>query len=184
MVTIGCPLSELMAEGKISPDLYYLLSGLELFVPPLRERREDLFDKIEDTIHDCCEHYSRYHVLTKGAMEVLLDYPWKGNLFQIESFCERLILMAGKRSIDEIAVRRLLEELYPEQAMGDDFKKEQEKTAEMGKALAREWDTLPDEAQRILQLLHKFSGNREKTARELGVSKATLWRHMKKYDIT
>ena len=68
--------------------------------------------------------------------------------------------------------------------MRDDFKKEQEKTAEMGKALAREWDTLPDEAQRILQLLHKFSGNREKTARELGVSKATLWRHMKKYDIT
>lgn len=37
-------------------------------------------------------------------MEVMLDYPWKGNLFQIESFCERLILMAGKRSIDEVAV--------------------------------------------------------------------------------
>ena len=119
MVTIGCPLSELMAERKISPDLYYLLSGLELFVPPLRERREDLLEKIEDTIHDCCEHYSRYHVLTKGAMEVMLDYPWKGNLFQIESFCERLILMAGKRSIDEVAVRRLLEELYPERLTGN-----------------------------------------------------------------
>ena len=180
MVTIGCPLSELMAERKISPDLYYLLSGLELFVPPLRERREDLLEKIEDTIHDCCEHYSRYHVLTKGAMEVMLDYPWKGNLFQIESFCERLILMAGKRSIDEVAVRRLLEELYPERLTGngtDSAAAEAEGTAK------KELAVLPDEAVKIRELLHKFSGSREKTAQAMGISKATLWRHMKKYGI-
>ena len=58
-------------------------------------------------------------------MEILLNYPWKGNLFQIESFCERLILMAGKRSIDEIAVRKLLEELYPERSVGQENKTKQ-----------------------------------------------------------
>lgn len=42
MITIECPLPELEAEGKISSDLYFLLSGLELFIPPLRERKEDL----------------------------------------------------------------------------------------------------------------------------------------------
>lgn len=183
MVTTGCPLSELMAERKLSPDLYYLLSGLELFVPPLRERREDLLEKIENTIHDCCEHYSRYHVLTKGAMEVMLDYPWKGNLFQIESFCERLILMAGKRSIDEVAVRRLLEELYPERILGNGQKTENSDTARPFAMNENGCDTLPDEAVTIRELLHKFSGSREKTAQAMGISKATLWRHMKKYGI-
>ena len=183
MVTTGCPLSELMAERKLSPDLYYLLSGLELFVPPLRERREDRLEKIENTIHDCCEHYSRYHVLTKGAMEVMLDYPWKGNLFQIESFCERLILMAGKRSIDEVAVRRLLEELYPERILGNGQKTENSETARPFAMNENGCDTLPDEAVTIRELLHKFSGSREKTAQAMGISKATLWRHMKKYGI-
>ena len=183
MVTIGCPLSELMARQKISPDLYYLLSGLELFVPPLRERREDLLEKIENTIHDCCEHYSRYHVLTKGAMEVMLDYPWKGNLFQIESFCERLILMAGKRSIDEVAVRRLLAELYPERILGNGQGTENCDAARPFAMNENGSDTLPDEAVTIRELLHKFSGSREKTAQAMGISKATLWRHMKKYGI-
>ena len=44
-------------------------------------------------------------------------------------------------------------------------------------------DTLPDEAVTIRELLHKFSGSREKTAQAMGISKATLWRHMKKYGI-
>lgn len=147
-------------------------------VPPLRERREDLQDKIEDTIHDCCEHYSRYHVLTRGAMEILMNYPWKGNLFQIESFCERLILMAGKRSIDEIAVRRLLEELYPERIPGSGMP-----VNGPGHMQEQKPNVLPDEAVKIRELLHKFSGSREKTAQAMGISKATLWRHMKKYGI-
>ena len=110
-------------------------------------------------------------------MEVMLDYPWKGNLFQIESFCERLILMAGKRSIDEVAVRRLLEELYPERIPGGAQRNETERMQEQRP------DILPDEAVTIRELLHKFSGSREKTAQAMGISKATLWRHMKKYGI-
>ncbi len=75
---------------------------------------------------------------------MMLDYPWKGNLFQIESFCERLILMAGKRSIDEVAVRRLLEELYPERIMGNGQKTE---TVTRRDVAMNEngCDTLPDE---------------------------------------
>lgn len=178
MVTVRSPLIRLMDQGKISQDLYYLLSGLELSVPPLRERSEDLQQKLEDTLRDCCERYGRYHVLTAGAKELLLSYPWYGNLFQIESFCERLILTAGKRSIDEIVVRKLLEELYPElngetksRRSGEDSDKE------------ITWDYAEQEAERIIEVLKKHGGSREKSAKELGISKATLWRRMKKYGI-
>ena len=87
--------------------------------------------------------------------------------------------MAGKRSIDEVAVRRLLEELYPERIL--DRSSTQEKAADCTQE--QKPDILPDEAVKIRELLHKYSGSREKTAQALGISKATLWRHMKKYGI-
>ena len=180
MAMVRQPLNQLVAQGKISHDLYYLLSGLELAVPPLRERREDLQKKIEITWRECCERYSHYHVMTNGAKAVLLNYPWKGNLFQIESFCERLILTAGKRSIDETAVKKLLWELYLDDA---DAAAGQEADEENVRSMLHIGHDSYENAKKIVETLRKHEGNREKTAKELGISKATLWRHMKKYGI-
>lgn len=178
MVSLEKTPAGLMAEGKLRQDLGYLLSGLELAVPPLRKRREDLQQKLTDTMRECCERYSRYHVLTNGARGMLLAYPWPGNLFQIESFCDRLVLTAPRRSLDEIAVGKLLEELYPEELRKAKEQKE-DSAAEYRKVFYGDHQ----EAQRIARTLQKYGGNREKTAKELGISKATLWRHRKKYGI-
>ncbi len=176
MATVGCPLARLQADGWLRQDLYYLLSGLELEVPPLRLRPEDLSRKLEDTVRECNERYGRYHVLTNGAKKLLLDYPWEGNLFQIDSFCERMILTAASRSLDEITVQSLLKELYP----GERYLKEEKKeTVSLMAADAAE----NEEAARIVKALQKYGGSREKTAKELGISKTTLWRHMKKFGI-
>lgn len=175
MVTVGASPGKLARSGKIRKDLYYLLSGLELRIPPLRERPEDLKRKLEETVRECCGRYGRFHVLTEGARQTLLAYPWRGNLFQIDSFCERLILTAKRRSIDEVWVRRLLRELY-----GEDDKEEQAEEADEG--TGREEDAC-EEAGLIARTLKKHGGSREKTARELGISKATLWRKMKKYEM-
>ena len=190
MVTAGASLVQLKDQGKLREDLYYLLSGLELRVPSLRERREDLQFMLEATIRECCERYSRYHVLTNGAKEILMRYAWPGNLFQVESFCERLILTAGKRSVDEIAVRKLLEELYPDGPVSwnmgvNGADSLTERTDEMPwKAAMRSMPVQTcEEARRITETLIKYDGSRERTAKELGISKATLWRHMKKYGI-
>lgn len=162
---------KLVEEGIMREDLYYLLNGLTVRIPPLRERKEDLERKLEESIRECCEHYSRFHVLTRGAEKLLLDYPWDGNAFQVESFCERLILTANRRSLDEAFVERILEELYPKRHTDQNEKeKGQEKH-------------LPEEAEKIAEALTRFGGSREKTAGELGISKATLWRKMKKYHL-
>lgn len=173
MVTLRTPLTRLVKEGKMRSDLYYLLSGLELKIPSLRDRPEDLKRKLESTVRESCERYGRFHVLTEGARRVLLEYPWRGNLFQIDSFCDRLILTAERRSIDEVAVKRLLRELY-----GEDPGETAEKT---GKEEAQE--EACEEAKLIARTLKRYSGSREKTALELGISKATLWRKMKKYEL-
>lgn len=192
MVTTKTPLAALMRQGILREDLYYLLEGMSVEIPPLRERPEDLEWKIDTCIKECCEHYSRYHVLTQGAKKKLMEYPWKGNLFQVENFCERLILSANKRSLDENAVGDLLAKLYPTggvQNAGDpDAQKAEERNGSAtdegreGKETSAE-RRLPEEAMKIREMLDQMSGSREKTATALGISKATLWRKMKKYGL-
>lgn len=165
MVTTKTPLGELLRQGRLRDELYYLLEGLTVQIPPLRSRPEDLKQKIENSIQECCEHYSRYHVLTQGAMKILLGYLWEGNLLQVENFCERLVLTANKRSLDELAVQKALRELYPDRT---------------GTVTRPEDDP---EAIMIIEKLQSMRGNRQKTAKALGISKATLWRKMKKYEI-
>ena len=177
MVTSGRPLEMLAAKGRLRRDLYYLLSGLTLVIPPLRERTEDLRQKLEDCLKESCERYSRYHVLTQGAWKAALEYPWEGNLFQIENFCERLILTADRRSIDEVGIHRLLGELYP--AAPD--KEEGQFQEETRKEEPVPDSYMSDGERELYEALRRYDGSRQKTAEALGISKATLWRKMKKY---
>lgn len=160
-------LSYAVADGKFREDLYYLIEGLTLNIPPLRSRPEDLRAAAEEGIKAACEKYSRYHILTQGAWDKIMNYSWYGNFLQLESFFERLILTAKKRTIDELAVNALWNELY--------MTKSEEELPEQ--------EYYCEEAEQIRHALALYGGNRGKAADELGISKATLWRKMKKYEI-
>lgn len=162
-------LEEALLEKTFREDLYYLMSGLRLDLPPLRQRKEDLNDILRERFQELCAQLQRYHVLTGGAWKELLSLPWPGNTVQIDSFLERLILTARRRSIDEVDVRRQWNHLYPQ-----DFPH----------VLYGERPTENEEALRILSLLEQYGGNRGEVARELGVSTTTLWRRMKRYQIS
>ena len=166
-------LGNLAFSGGFRQDLYYLFTGLVLRVPPLRERPEDLEQAIRDTVKEACDQYSRYHVVTQGGMQCLKAYPWQGNLLQLEAFLKRLILTAEKRSIDEILVRKLLRELFPSSAPVRMMPDGQG----IGGPVACE------EERQIRLALTAQGGSRERAAACLGISKATLWRKMKKYNI-
>ncbi len=161
----------LVNNGLFREDLYYLLSGLTIDVEPIRNRPEDLEYLIDNYVKLYCDMYSRFHVLTAGARKRLLEYPWHGNLIQLESFCDRMILTASHRSIDEVYVIKLLEELYP--IIG------QQNSSKEKIVIYKD-----PEAMKISQTLEKHDGNRTLAAEELGISKTTLWRHMKKYGIS
>ena len=166
-------LGNLAFSGGFRQDLYYLFTGLVLRVPPLRERPEDLEQAIRDTVREACDQYSRYHVVTQGGMQCLKAYPWQGNLLQLETFLKRLILTAEKRSIDEILVRKLLRELFPSSAPVRMMPDGQG----IGGPVACE------EERQIRLALTAQGGSRERAAACLGISKAALWRKMKKYNI-
>lgn len=157
-------------EGKFREDLCYLLKGLSLEVPPLRERKEDIKYMLEKLIKENMAKYSRYHVLTDEAKKLLVEYDWPGNRIQLESFCERMILTSNSRKIDKTYVKYLLENLYP-------IINEENGIRQV--TIYRE-----PKAVKIADVLKKHNGDRTKTAEELGISKTTLWRYMKKYGIS
>lgn len=166
---------ELLEEGLLRAELCYLLEGLNLRVPPFRERPEDLALTLDACMKECCRRYSRYHVLTGEAKKLLLSWPWRGNLYQIEGFCERLVLTAGKRSLDQEDVWRVL---------GEMGQTETGALAEADLPARRpQAGALPQEAMELRAALERLGGSREKTAKALGISKTTLWRKMKKYGL-
>ena len=165
------PLADLTRGGTFRRELFFAVSGLTVVIPPLRERPEDLRAKIAGSLQAMCGKYSRYHVLTAGAQKVLEQYSWPGNLAQVENFMERLVLTAGKRSLDGERVSRLLGELYPN--LDGDIRLE-----------AAVKGGRPDRQKLAVEMAREeWGGSREKAAQALGISKATLWRWMKKYGI-
>ena len=154
-------------RGEFRSDLYYAISVLSVEVLPLRRRREDILPWAELYLDEWQEKYKRYVHLTQGARQFMMDYDWPGNIDQLNSVCERVVLLTEKRNIDEVFLRRQVEQITPKLLPGTEkvvlFKDQK--------------------AMEIAELLRKHSGSREKVAEELGVSKTTLWRYIKKYGI-
>ena len=165
---IASTLISRVEKGEFRSDLYYALNVLSLEVLPLRRRRADILGWMVLYLDEWQKKYKRYVHLTQGARNYLLDYDWPGNLDQLCSVCERLVLLTQKRNIDEVFLRQQLEQVTPRLLPGTEqivLYKDQK-------------------AVEIAALLKKHHGNRQKVADELGVSKTTLWRYLKKFNIT
>ena len=101
-------------------------------------------------------------MLSNDAKKIMMDFEWKGNILQLDSFVERLILTATGRKIEGEKVKELLDLLYITNTFDESF---------------------DIKAENIRNTLKNNDWNRELTAKALGISKATLWRRMKKYNI-
>jgi DNA-binding NtrC family response regulator len=198
ITTAPRPLIELYNDGIIRRELYYILSGLELIVPPLCKRPEDLSYHLDAVLRRLYARYGRFHVLSAAAREYLFSYEWPGNLLQLESFCERLVITAGKRSISEAAVRQLMEEMYGElpvrfsqSADASACETQQVGISNTAQNIVQTGDNgtpfsqlgMPPAASCIIKALEDNAGNRPKAAAQLGISTTTLWRRMNKYGI-
>lgn len=169
IATSAVDLAYAVTTGAFSPELYYTLGALSLELPPLRGEHGRIRSLAERHIARAMEQYAKYVSLEDSAWEVMEHYPWKGNLLQLEAFCERLVVGCAKKRIDGGAVAALLAGLYPEVRSEGDVEK----------------IIVPrhPEAVRLAELLEKHGGSRKAVAEELGVSAATLWRRMKKYGV-
>ncbi len=152
-------------KGKFRKDLYYRIAVVRIKIPPLRERKEDIPLIVNSFLH------TKNKRITKRAMEFLVEREWYGNIRELRAVLESACILAYDRDI--IDIEHLIDEISPFEEISTEDRIE---------------DVLPekvifDEKERIISALEKTGGNRKKAAELLGISIATLWRKMKKYQI-
>lgn len=164
-------LKKLVEEGAFRQDLLYRLDILKLYIPPLRERDDDVALIFHHLLKKNNAKFGKdVGECTREAKRLLANYPFEGNIRELSNIAERLCVMAENQVIDE---NLMMKALYPEDIGEYRRKKEYSKPV-----LSPE-----NEKEEILEALRRSGGKKAEAAKVLGMDRSTLWRKMKNYKI-
>ena len=95
------PLRELVEQRAFRADLFYRLNVLSIYLPPLRERREDVPHLVRKFIMDYSAQHDRpFHGISAEAMQLLMAYPWPGNVRELRNLVESMVVLAPGREVE------------------------------------------------------------------------------------
>ena len=161
-------LKRLMEEDRFREDLYYRVGVIPIYLPPLRERREDiplLIDAFISRIR--LKSRKKITIMNEEALESLVNYDWPGNIRELINAIEYAFVLCPGEEI--------LRNHLPPNIIGKN-----------GTPLAKQHKkakTVSVEKEAILEALQKTNGNKTEAAGILGISRVTLWKRLKEYDI-
>jgi DNA-binding NtrC family response regulator len=105
------PLREEVEEGAFRADLYYRLNVLTIYLPPLRERREDIPLLVRSFVQEfAAQHERKFHGISADAMKILIDYSWPGNVRELRNLVESMVVLSPGREITADDIPRALRE--------------------------------------------------------------------------
>ena len=157
-------LADEVASGRFRQDLLFRLNTIEIHLPPLRERREDIPLLAS---HFLSTHARRYRKNLQGfdppAMQALLENPWQGNVRELNHVIERAVLMAQENSVrqGDLALR----------------------SGAQGSTRLEDMSLEEVEAFLIKKALARYGGNVSHAANALGLSRSALYRRLQRYGL-
>lgn len=166
-------ISKMAEQGTFRKDLMYRLDVLRLFIPPLRNRQND----VEVLFLNLLKQQSRemgvpVPVIDPNALPLLHQYPFLGNIRELKNIVERACALKTGAVITK---EDLQEALYPQDLEMEVFS---------SPVLSKINVELPvSEQEQIRQALEQCNGNRTRAAKQLGMDRSTLWRKMQKYQL-
>ena len=161
------PLSELANENRFRKDLIYRINTVEITVPPLRKRKEDILLLAKHFARIYAGKYLKPNIqFHASALEKLQQYPFPGNVRELQYTIERAIIMTDGETIE--ASDLLFSPI--ESSFEETNENEVLKLSTM-------------EKNTIMKVIDKHNGNISKAAKELGLTRTALYRRLSKYDI-
>lgn len=160
----NAPIHELVQRGAFRNDLYYRVNTVEIHLPALRERKEDIPLLFNHYLDEYCKRYHKTLTVDPALVAQLVRYRWPGNVRELQHAIERAVILCPR---PELTIEDF--QLYRSPSdNGDDF---------------RSLNLSDMEREAIRQALKKFNGNLTRTAEELGIGRTTLYRKMEAYGI-
>jgi len=157
-------LGSLVASGEFREDLLYRIRTVEITLPPLRERSEDIEDFVDHFLNIYSARYRKnITTIAPDAIEYLMKYSWPGNIRELQHSIERAVILTDSTSLKK---RDFL-------LQGSELKKQTSDSMKLDDV----------EKQAIIDAINKFGGNLSKAARELGLGRTTLYRKIQKYGL-
>lgn len=167
------PLYEMVQEGNFRQDLMYRINTIELHLPPLRERKDDVPLLAEHFLHYYAKKYNKgTRSISPAAVKRMEKYSWPGNVRELQHAIERAVIMSDSNSLQQ-------EDFFFSQAGAQAEKSE-------GNSVALDLDQLHlEDVEKLLirKVLKKHNGNISQAASELGLTRASLYRRLEKYDL-
>lgn len=162
------PMSELANETRFRKDLIYRINTVEIIVPPLRKRREDIRLLVDHFVRIYSVKYFKTNIqFSEAALQKLENYRFPGNVRELQYIIERIIIMSdGNELKPEDIIFSPIESIHQESATEND-----------------ETRLSNIEKNTILRVIEKNNGNISKAARELGITRTALYRRLSKYEI-
>jgi DNA-binding NtrC family response regulator len=156
---------EAIKEGKLREDLFYRISAITVYLPPLRERREDILPLANAFLKRYAAQANRILTeFTPAAQDRLKKFDWPGNVRQLQNEVQRAVLMCDAKVVDvhDLSVADVV-----------DLQSDDENLTLM-EAMER---------NKIVEILQVTGGNKLETARRLGIGRQTLYNKIKAYAI-
>ncbi len=153
-------LQKMVEAGKFREDLWFRLNVVRIKIPPLRERRGDVPLLVRHYLGRFNAAYEKSLRMTEGALKVLEEYTWPGNVRQLKHLIEKVVILTPAHALDAEDARRALEDLDPHE---------------------RPIESLADaEAEQIRKVLAATGGNKSRAAQILGIERKTLYRKLER----
>lgn len=159
------PLREMIIEKSFREDLYYRINAIEIEIPPLRKRQEDIPVLSAFFLKKYSEQYQKRGLkLSDSALEQLKQHPWPGNIRELEHTLEKAVILSESTVISHISL-----------STGPHTGPVNSSTASLNL----------EEHERVVigQALREVQGNISAAAKILGINRSTLYQKMKKYDL-
>src|SRR5438105_3079859 len=161
-----------VADGRFRADLYYRLNVLQLVVPPLRERLDDLPLLTERLLDDISLRIGLPLELDDSALAALARHDWPGNVRELRNVLERTVMMNETRRLTAEHLARVLPPPMPAPQASNDERAAPVRSPRLAHAIA------DAERQAILAALASTHGNKLAAAQQLGISRAALYQKL------